>query len=155
LKYSTISTFDEKFTMKRLGLIITLSSILSLTSFAQNGSSNLYQASNEKGDVQYAKDYRIDMLSKRFAKENLEEGSMKGYRVQLFFGNREEANAIKTSFLKEYPQYEAYLTYLSPNFRVRVGNFRSKIEADGLLHKLKAANPTAFVVTDGIKLPKL
>lgn len=78
-----------------------------------------------------------------------------GYRVQIFFGdNREEANHMKTEFLKTYPNTGAYLVYQQPNFKLRVGDFKTRFLATGFLMEIREKFPMAFLVKDNIKLPR-
>ncbi len=80
---------------------------------------------------------------------------MDGFRVQLCFGSREKATDAKTEFLKEFPKIKSYITWLEPNFRVRVGNFRTQLDAEAFLQKVKRSFPTAYVVPERIELPEL
>ena len=50
---------------------------------------------------------------------------------------------------------DVYVVYESPNFKVRAGNFRNKIEAQKLLHDVRGKYDGAFIVSDKIKFPKL
>ena len=54
-----------------------------------------------------------------------------------------------------YPEPKAYIYYSAPNYRVRVGNFRTELEAEALKFELIAIYPTAIVVGDKIQLPDL
>jgi len=116
---------------------------------------NSEYSNNTYGQIDIIVDSRISALSERFSKENKANNTLDGYRVQIFFGDRNQANAIKTEFLKKHSDIDTYLTYLAPNFRVRIGNFRSKLDADRFLHSLKKDFPTAYVVKESIELPKL
>lgn len=91
----------------------------------------------------------------RYIFENKQKPGTSGYRVQLFFGSREEANKIKSDYLKIYPEGQAYVEYQAPNFKVRVGNFRSQIEAEKYLYEIKEDFPSAYVVDEWIELPPL
>lgn len=122
--------------------------------YPNKSTSNAYSGS-QSGSIDYVVDARINKLSDNFAEENKSKKSLAGYRVQIFFGDRNQANSVKTEFLKEHSGTDTYLTYLAPNFRVRVGNFRTKLNADAFLHQIKKDYPTAYVVKDEIELPKL
>lgn len=78
-----------------------------------------------------------------------------GYRVQIFLGDRAQAENTRRSFLLQHPDVPAYLSYLAPNFRVRVGDLRDRVEAEGLRENLKGEFPGLYVVPDQIELPKL
>jgi len=47
------------------------------------------------------------------------------------------------------------MDYSAPNYRVRVGNFRTELEAEALKQELIGIFPTALVVADKIQLPEL
>ncbi|MFM2189944.1 MAG: hypothetical protein RL491_330 [Bacteroidota bacterium] len=81
--------------------------------------------------------------------------AMPGYRVQIFFGdNREEANTIKSDFLRIHPNMGAYLVYQQPNFKIRVGDFKTRLSAMELLSEVQTRFPMAFIVKDYVKLPR-
>lgn len=98
----------------------------------------------------------IVILQQKYVALNKLKQSIPGYRIQIHFGNeREKAREIKTKFLQEFPDIPAYDSYQSPNFRVRVGDYRSKLEAAGYLNQISTQFPSSFIVSDKIKYPKL
>jgi hypothetical protein len=84
---------------------------------------------------------------------------MDGFRVEIFFSSELDALAQsrikKVEFLYDYPDYEVHIKYDSPNFRVRIGDFRTKNEALKLHKKIERNYPMAFIVPDKIKFPLL
>lgn len=80
---------------------------------------------------------------------------LKGYRVQIFLGDRSQAEASRRTFLQQYPDIPAYLSYLAPNFRVRVGDLRDRVAAEFLKEQLRAGFPGLYIVPDDIELPAL
>jgi hypothetical protein len=101
-------------------------------------------------------DPRVTKLQQQYVELNKIKQSSAGYRIQIHFGNeREKAKDIKTKFLQAFPDIPAYDSYQSPNFRVRVGDFRSKLEASKYLKQISGSFPSSFIVTDNIKYPKL
>ena len=101
-------------------------------------------------------DPRVTKLQQQYVELNKIKQSSAGYRIQIHFGNeREKAKDIKTKFLQAFPDIPAYDSYQSPNFRVRVGDYRSKLEASKYLKQISASFPSSFIVTDNIKYPKL
>jgi hypothetical protein len=83
------------------------------------------------------------------------ERSLKGFRIQVFLGDRNTAEQTRRSFLLKHPDTPAYLSYLAPNFRVRVGDLRDRVAAEKLLEGLKDEFPGSYVVPDDIELPHL
>jgi hypothetical protein len=81
--------------------------------------------------------------------------SMPGYRIQIFFGDkRDDANLVKSDFLKVYPNVGAYLVYQQPNFKIRVGDFKTRLLATEFLNEIQGKFPMAFLVQDEVKLPR-
>lgn len=102
-------------------------------------------------------DTRIDSLVKLHKTINSIDSLVPGYRVQIFFesGNYSKAEALKTAseFAEEYPDIRHYLSFDEPYYRIRVGDFRTLIEAKGFLNKIIKSYPSAFEVKDRIYFP--
>ena len=99
-----------------------------------------------------------NLVEKHIATNKLNTGKLLGYCVQICFesgsNSRERAEKYRASFLSKYPKHGAYLTFKEPNFRVRVGDFRTRSEARGLREKIAADFPQSFVVRDEVRYPK-
>ena len=104
-------------------------------------------------------DPRIIELLKQEAAQNKKNGTIGGFRLQIYFGSGEKAHAqatrIKTEFLSSNPNVKTYLLFKSPDFIVRVGNFRTKSEALKMRKTLLFQYPNAFIVADDIAFPEL
>ncbi|HTN20083.1 MAG TPA: SPOR domain-containing protein [Pelobium sp.] len=111
----------------------------------------------EAGKVTVVKDPLIDsLIARRIA---LNKGVTKdgtpiivyGYRVQVFFGNdRKEAYNEQARFNALYPELATYISYTQPNYRVKVGDFRTKAEAQRLVTELRPQFPTLFIFNERI-----
>ncbi|MFY7734087.1 MAG: SPOR domain-containing protein [Bacteroidia bacterium] len=104
-----------------------------------------------KGETIY-----LDSIIDKKNRENTINQTINGYRIQLFSGNeRNNANNIKTKFLKLYPDQTAYLAYNQPYFKIRVGDFRTKLDAKLFYNKIKGEFNECIIIADKINLPKL
>ena len=83
--------------------------------------------------------------------------TISGYRVRIFFDNKQTARVESENTLKKFnglfPDVMAYRIYANPYFKVTVGDFRTKSEAMALLTRIKGAFPSAFVVKENIAYP--
>jgi hypothetical protein len=83
--------------------------------------------------------------------------TMNGYRVRIFFDNKQTARVASEETLKRfesmYHDVVAYRTYANPYFKVTVGDFRTKSEAMALLERIRYEFPSAFVVKENISFP--
>lgn len=110
----------------------------------------------EKGKVVVIKDPRIDsLISKRLALSKTANSgnavTSLGFRVQIFSGLvREEAYAEQTKFKSLYPGVTSYISYTQPNYRIRVGDFRTKLEAQKFMNDLKKQYSSLFIFAEKI-----
>ncbi len=111
----------------------------------------------EAGTVTIIKNPMIDSLIARRIELNkgvTRDGTplvVDGYRVQVFFGSdRKEAYNEQSRFKSLYPEYGTYISYTQPNYRVKVGDFRTKAEAQRLLTELRSVFPTLFIFNERI-----
>ncbi len=80
-----------------------------------------------------------------------------GYRLQIFSGsgNYSKSNAIgeRSRFVGKYPSVKAYVVFNTPYYMVRVGNFRTRLEAESFRQLIFDTYPEAYIVRDDIDLP--
>jgi hypothetical protein len=110
-------------------------------------------------EISLKQDPRVDSLLVLHKKINSIDSLVPGYRVQIFFesGNYSKDLALKTAeaFSEQYPNTRYYLSFDEPYYRIRVGDFRTLIEAKGFLNKIINTYPSAFEVKDLIYFPLL
>lgn len=101
------------------------------------------------------------LLGSRSWNKSKEPFTQEGYRVQVFSGNSQNKSKSE-AFYKEgkvksmFPELETYVTFKSPFWRLRIGDYRSYEEADQMMRRLKRAFPEfgkeMYVVKDEIKI---
>lgn len=127
-------------------LLISLTLLLSLGGFAQR-----------RGSLHIDQDSRIERLMRRQREVYAENNTMSGYRIQIFMeiGNEaiQHAESVKKDFSEQFPGIPIYLTYEQPNYRLRVGDFRNRVEALKYLKLIKPSFNLAFVTADIINPP--
>lgn len=110
----------------------------------------------EKGNVTVIKDPQIDsLISRRLALNRLgntgNSVTSLGFRVQIFSGlGRDDAYNEQTKFRSLFPGVASYMSYTQPNYRVRVGDFRTKLEAQKFSNELKRHYPSLFIFAEKI-----
>lgn len=82
-----------------------------------------------------------------------------GYRVRIFFDNRQSARQDSEEMMDRfeimYPGIPAYRSYVNPYFKITVGDFRTRSEAKHFLKQIIGAFPKAFIVKENIEYPVL
>ena len=118
----------------------------------------VYQSNGVSQVVVHADDKITGLMEKHIAVNKNNSGKMMGFCVQICFesgsNSREKAEQARRTFLSKYPKSSAYVSFKEPNFRVRVGDFRTRAEARGFREEILAEFPQSFVVKDEIKYPK-
>ena len=109
------------------------------------------------------KDARIDVLTaKQIAINKVtahlgSNGLFKGYRLQVLnTRSRDEAFKMKATLLENFPDEKAYVLYQSPYFKVRVGNFLNRNDAESFSKEVSTyLSQPAYIVDDMIEyIPK-
>jgi SPOR domain len=104
------------------------------------------------------KDSRYAVLADKKAEINKKAADFKkgtkGFRIQVLnTTDRTQALNAKSKLLSLYPDHKAYLMYQAPYFKLRMGNFEEKKEADALKKELNRLFPTGvFVIPSEIEL---
>lgn len=113
----------------------------------------------DSGTVIVHKDPRLDILIKKQIQINEEttreaRKNIKGYRLLVInTNNREEALAAKTKVYTYFPELRPYLIWQSPFFKLKVGNFRDRKDADEYRKKMAAYFPKGvFIINDIIEV---
>ena len=112
----------------------------------------------ERGKVIVTKDPQIDsLIAKRLAlSKNVKAGTgiwVSGFRVQIFSGmSRQDAYNEQAKFKVRFPSQTTYISYVQPNYRLRVGDFRTKLEAEKFMNELKKFYSSLFVFSEMVIL---
>lgn len=111
------------------------------------------------GKIDTIQDEKIRELLNKHIKVNEIANTIPGFRINIFFqsGNNSKTGAMqcKATFTAKFPDIECYVVYEEPNFKVKVGDFRTRMEARGFVQQIKMDFPDAFVIKDQINFPKI
>jgi len=125
--------------------LITVFLISNLILFAQQMSS------------EYIGDSRIDSVIMLHKLQNKSFPYIKGYRIQIYkeSGNAalDSAWSIKNKFESKHPNIPAYISFTEPYYRVRVGDFRTRLDAIRFLNTIKRKYPSSWDIQDKINFP--
>ncbi|WP_276497787.1 sporulation protein [Pontibacter litorisediminis] len=78
-----------------------------------------------------------------------------GYRILAYNGSqRQTVMDLRKAIISRVPEVQDYLTYQQPNFRLMVGDFFSRVEAQQVLNQISDLIPNAQIVQDKINIRK-
>jgi hypothetical protein len=137
-------------------LVIGLFILMQMASSAQN---------YDDGRVVVIQDQLVDTVLQQYEAmrlrimENPDNKAIPGYRIQIFFdsgiNSSDRAKQARDEFLFLFPDVPAYVSWKAPNYRVRVGDFRNRLEAEKVLQSILIGYPNAWVIKDEINFPIL
>ena len=116
-------------------------------------------AQADSGNVVVYKDPRLGLLVRKQAQINEEttrnsRRTMSGFRIQIVNStDRNVAIDAKTKVYQLYPELKAYLLFQSPYYRIKVGNFKTRSEAETYMKSLQRNfSGTIFILKDIIEV---
>jgi len=98
----------------------------------------------QQGNVNIQQNQKIEKLMEVKTEMNKDNKIGDRYVIQLFYGDNGEANEVIQKYRNTYT-YSSQITYEAPNYKVWIGNFRNRLEADRALLKIKENFPSAFI----------
>jgi hypothetical protein len=131
------------------------------TNFNQESEKAASNSSQQDTDDQWAKhliinsDSRVDTLIQIQREESIRKGGFDGFRIQIFQGTKDAAYQVKAKFISTYENIKVYVLFQSPDFKVRVGDFRTRSDAIKLKYLIKNEFPAGYIVDDLINFPEL
>jgi hypothetical protein len=129
--------------------------IIALAFFFVANNFSFAQTPTDTTKINVVQDDKINQLIAKHIEIN-SKAPIKGYRVKIHNGaDKSKAKEIKSKFISKFPEVPAYEKYDQPNFNIRVGDFRTKLEAYKFLKEVQLEFPAAFVVQDEIDFPAL
>ncbi|WP_452219906.1 SPOR domain-containing protein [Lacinutrix salivirga] len=117
----------------KLAFLLLLAITVSTLSFAQQGQLTVNQ------------DQKIDELLTLKKEIDASDKSGDRYKIQIEYGNRSKVESARSRYLNSYSNWSSTIVYETPNYKVWVGNFRTRLEADRALVKIKKKFPHAFI----------
>lgn len=120
----------------------------------------LLESNNQKSEDSTRVSYKIDPMVERYLEftDSIDQAKLKnsGYRIQIISfsgpGAKENATKSQTDFLKLYDKTSSYTKWDYPNWVVRVGDFRTKLEALEFHLRIRELYPASYIVTDEINV---
>ena len=116
-------------------------------------------AQTDTTGVTVSVDPRVDQLIKKQISINeattLEtRRHVPGFRIQVInTPDRNKVNAAKIKVYEQFPDWKPYLIYQAPNYKLRVGDFRTEDEANSAMQQLSRLFPTGlYVIRDIIEV---
>jgi hypothetical protein len=126
-----------------------LSLLLAERTLAQTDSATVIVHKDPRVDDLIRQQIQINEETTRDARRNIP-----GFRIQVINStDRNKVFAAKAKIYQQFPDLKPYLLYQPPNFKLRVGNFKTQEEAEDFEKQLSVLFPTGlYIIRDVIEV---
>ena len=109
---------------------------ISLFSISLNGQENTinYNDTVTKKFFELKKDYSKRIFESTF------------YTIQIYYGGLEEADSILKDFRENYQEIKSDLIFETPNYKVRIGEYKDINVASQKLEEIRRIYPSSFII---------
>ncbi len=97
-------------------------------------------------EITVKQDPKIEQLLAEKRKVNSSITINNPFKIQIFNGSSDESKKILIQFKKDNKEYDATIVFSTPMYKVWVGNFKTRIEAERNLNILKKKYPNAIII---------
>lgn len=97
--------------------------------------------------------HRLDSVLDTIAVQNRSVRYAPGYRVQVYVGNqRQEVESIKLLIYQKFPELSAYLSYSQPTYKLKVGDFMRRLDAEHYYSSIRQLIASAQLRPDKVDI---
>lgn len=109
----------------------------------------LLMSQDTKAQISYLEDAAVQSIYNRYIAQNRATTLTLGWRIQILSTNdRRKMERVKSEFENNFPSMVPVWTYEAPNYKIRVGAFKTKMDTEHLRNTLRSKYPSAFPVKD-------
>lgn len=106
----------------------------------------------KEGELRVESSSRIDELVAQKTAYNKTVNSHPGYKIQIYYGSEKECYEIKDEFSSLFPDIPTSIIFSTPQWKLQVGSYRTRLEADRSIQAIKKEYPSAIVLASKIDL---
>lgn len=105
-----------------------------------------------EGDLRVESSASVKELLAQKIAYNKEQNSFSGYKIQIYYGSEKECYEIKDEFTSLFPEIPTSIIFSTPQWKLQVGAYRTRLEADKSIRAIKKEYPSAIVLATEIEL---
>lgn len=99
----------------------------------------------QQGNMSINQNDKIVKLLDTKKEMNKDENATDRFKIQIYSGNRTTAEECLTKYNNQFDQWKATLVYETPNYKIWVGSYRTRLEADRTLREIKKEYQNGFI----------
>ena len=112
-------------------------------------------AANATADKPLYVNKKLETVLDTLAKQNKSIRYINGFRIQIYVGNvRQEAEDAKSYIYQTFPDMFPYVSYTQPTYRVKVGDFMYRSDAEQYLEMIREQYSSAVILADRVEIKR-
>ena len=112
----------------------------------------LLSGQEKEGDLRVESSASINELVEQKKAFNKAQNSYPGYKIQIYYGSEKECYEIKDEFTSLFPEIPTSIIFSTPQWKLQVGEYQTRLEADKSIQTIKKEYPSAIVLATDIEL---
>ncbi len=113
---------------------------------------NNLEAQTEDGAVRIESSAHIDQMLAQKKNYNKSLEKFQGFKIQIYYGSEKECYEVKEEFKSLYPDIATSIIFSTPQWKLQIGNYRTRLEADHAMVSIKKEYPSAIVLATEIDI---
>ncbi len=113
---------------------------------------NNLEAQTEEGTVRIESSAHIDQMLAQKKNYNKSLDKFQGFKIQIYYGSEKECYEVKEEFKSLYPDIATSIIFSTPQWKLQIGNYRTRLEADHSMVGIKKEYPSAIVLATEIDI---
>ena len=113
---------------------------------------NNLEAQTEDGTVRIESSAHIDQMLAQKKNYNKSLEKFQGFKIQIYYGSEKECYEVKEEFKSLYPDIATSIIFSTPQWKLQIGNYRTRLEADHSMVSIKKEYPSAIVLATEIDI---
>lgn len=105
-----------------------------------------------EGQVRIETSARIDAMAAQKKEYNKNLKEYEGYRIQIYYGREKECYELQEEFAERFPGVPTLVLFSTPQWKLQVGNYRTRLDADRAVVAIKKEYPAAIVLATKIDI---
>lgn len=106
----------------------------------------------KEGTVRVETSAHVDEMLAQKKEYNKSIDSFDGYKIQIYYGTEKKCYEVKEEFDLLFPDTETVIIFSTPQWKLQVGNYKTRLEADHAMVNIKKEYPAAIVLATEIEL---
>lgn len=106
----------------------------------------------KEGTVRIESSAHIDEMVAQKKDYNKTLKTFQGYKIQIYYGSEKECYEIKDEFSSLFPDIPASIIFSTPQWKLQIGNYRTRLEADHEMVNIKKEYPAAIILATEIDI---